>query len=97
MTGIFSISVLMCKTIRAIFTQRALARILIFTVLLAQVCLFQLRINRLIRTNKARQILTDRGEIEIRFVRPADQQMEFLTGILSIDRVNHDTMYAYAE
>ena len=95
MTGIFSISVLMCKTIQDIFTQRALARILIFTVLLAQACPVSAQNKSTDQNNRARQILADRGEIEIRFVRPADQQLEFLTGILSIDRVNQDTLYAY--
>ena len=95
MTGIFSISVLMCKTIRIIFTQWALARILIFTVLLAQVCPVSAQNKSTDQNNMSRQILADRGEIEIRFVRPADRQLEFLTGILSIDRVNQDTLYAY--
>ena len=95
MTGIFSISVLMCKTIRIIFTHRAIVRILIFTVLLAQVCPVSAQNKSTDQNNQARQILTDRGEIEIRFVRPADRQLEFLTGILSIDRVNQDTLYAY--
>ncbi len=95
MTGIFSISVLMCKTVQVNVTKGSLARLLIFTVVLAQACAVSAQNKSTDQNNKARQILADRGEIEIRFVRPADQKLEFLTGILSIDRVNHDTLFAY--
>jgi hypothetical protein len=95
MTGIFSISVLMCKTIRIIFTHRAFARILIFIVLYALVCPVSAQNKSTDQNKQARQILTERGETEIRFIRPADRQLEFLTGILSIDRVIQDTVYAY--
>jgi hypothetical protein len=95
MTGIFSISVLMCKTVQVNVTQGALARILIFTVVFAHACAVSAQNKSTDQNNKALQVLADRGEIEIRFVRPADQQVEFITGILSIDRVNHDTIYAY--
>jgi murein tripeptide amidase MpaA len=95
MTGIFSISVLMCKTVQVNVTKVLLARILIFTVMLVQACVVSAQNKSTDQNNKARQVLADRGEIEIRFVRPADQKLEFLTGILSIDRVNHDTIYVY--
>jgi hypothetical protein len=95
MTGIFSISVLMCKAARKNFTKGALTRILIFTVVLAQTSIVSSQDKATDQNSKARQVLSDRGEIEIRFVRTADQQMEFLTSILSIDRVNQDTIYAY--
>jgi hypothetical protein len=95
MTGIFSISVLMCKTIRANFTLRTLARILTVAVVLVQTGPVSAQNKAAIQMSTARQILTHRGEIEIRFVKPEDMQMEFLTGILSIDRIKYDTIYAY--
>jgi hypothetical protein len=95
MTVIFSISVLMCKTVRINFTRGALARILIFAVLLTHVCTVSAQNKTTDQNIKARQVLAVRGEIEIRFVRPADQNLEFLTGVLSIDRVNQDTLFAY--
>jgi hypothetical protein len=96
MTGIFSISVLMCKTVKGNVTKGPLARILIFAVVLAQACAVSAQIKSTDQHIKAMQVLAQRGEIEISFIMPADQQMEFLTGILSIDRVNHDTLFAYA-
>jgi hypothetical protein len=95
MTEIFSISVLMCKTVQSNSSKGTLARMLIFAVLLAQACNITAQDKSTDQNNAARQVLADRGEIEIRFVRTADQQMEFLTTILAIDRVNHDTIYAY--
>ena len=96
MTGIFSISVLMCKTIRADLPPRMLTRILIFLVMIAQACLVSAQNKAAVQIGNAFQILADRGEIEIRFVKPGDSQMEFLTRILSIDKVINDTVYAYA-
>jgi hypothetical protein len=96
MTGIFSISVLMFKTVQANYIQATLARALIITVLLVQTCHVAAQNKSTDQNYNARLILRDRGEIEIRFVRPVDQPMEFLTGTLSIDRLNQDTIYAYA-
>jgi hypothetical protein len=96
MTGIFSISVLMCKTVQVNVTKGSLARLLIFSVVLAHACTLSAQDKSTDQNNKARQVLADRGEIEIRFVRPADEKLEFFTGILSIDRVNQDTLFAYA-
>ena len=95
MTGIFSISVLMCKTLRLIFTHTAPVCILVFTFILALAGTVCAQNKATDQNFKARQILAERGEIEIRFVKTADMQMEFLTGILSVDRIHHDTLYAY--
>jgi hypothetical protein len=96
MTGIFSISVLMCKTNQVRVTKGHMARILLITVLLAEICAVSAQNKSADQNTKAMQVLTDRGEIEIRFIRPADRQMEFLSGMLSIDRADQDTLYAYA-
>ncbi len=96
MTGIFSISVLMCKSIRADLTPRMPLRILILLVMLVQACLVSAQNKAAINTGNAFRILADRGEIVIRFVKPGDHQMEFLTRILSVDKVINDTVYAYA-
>ncbi len=96
MTGIFSISVLMCKSIRADLTPRMPLRILILLVMLVQACQVSAQNKAAINTGNAIRILADRGEIVIRFVRPGDYQMEFLTRILSVDKVINDTVYAYA-
>jgi hypothetical protein len=85
----------MCKSVQVFPVTRALARILIFTVLILQVCNSPAQNKSTDQNHEARQILADRGEMAIRFVRPADRPLEFLTGIMSIDRVTEDTMYAY--
>jgi hypothetical protein len=95
MTGIFSISVLMCKTVRADSSKRALARLLIFTVLLAQACNVTAQNKSTDQAYIALQVLDVRGEIGIRFVSSGAKQIEFLTRSMSIDKVNQDTVYAY--
>jgi hypothetical protein len=96
MTGIFSISVLMCKSIRAYLTPPIPLRILILLVMLVQACQVSAQNKAAVNTGNAIRILADRGEIVIRFIRPGDYQMEFLTRILSVDKVINDTVYAYA-
>jgi hypothetical protein len=86
----------MCKTIRAGFLPRVLSHLLILLVMLAQTCPVSAQNKSAVQINTSRQILASRGEIEIRFVKPGNLSMEFLTRILSIDRVNDDTVYAYA-
>ncbi len=96
MTGIFSISGLMCKTISVNFTFRALRYVLIFLVMLVPAFPVFAQNKAAAHITDAFQILSERGEIEIRFIKPGDLRMEILTGFLSIDRVIYDTVYAYA-
>jgi hypothetical protein len=43
----------------------------------------------------AEQRLAERGEVIIRFLKPEDKTLDYLTTYLSIDQVNHDTVIAY--
>jgi len=85
----------MCKTVQDTKTHRVLPRILIFSVVLLHAGQLIAQDKSTDLNNIARLILAERGEIQIRFVRPAEQQLEYLTLIMSIDRVNHDTISAY--
>jgi len=96
MTGIFSISVLMCKAVCIKAMHRAATLILIIIVALLQYGYVSAQNKATDQNYQVRQILEDRGEVVIKFVRPSHPGMDFLTHILSIDRVIHDTIHAYA-
>jgi hypothetical protein len=88
MTGIFSISGSMCRSGWSRLT-------LIFAALVVS-CLINAQEKGIELHDLARQRLAERGEVIIRFIRPADRGLDYFTSFLSIDRVCCDSVTAYA-
>jgi hypothetical protein len=88
MTEISSISGLMCKSGRP--------RLYLLFAALVISCLINAQEKGIELHDLAKQRLAERGEVIIRFIRPADRGLDYFTSFLSIDRVCCDTVTAYA-
>jgi hypothetical protein len=85
MTGIFCISVLMCSLLKRF--RRFLALPLCWT---AGILTLHGQ-----AVPKAEKILSERGELVISLKKPAGLSLDSLTMLMSIDRIDHDTITAY--
>jgi hypothetical protein len=86
--GIFSISGLMFRFRKVIFFA--------VTWLLISTCLVSAQEQLLKSTAAAEHYLTERGEVIIRFVKPANVSLGEIATFLSVDEFSHDTITAYA-
>ncbi len=89
MTGIFSISVLMYKALT--HSRRYFA--FFITCMAMALCLEGQETE--LHFRQAEQILSARGELIISFKKPAGISLDSITLMVSIDRIDHDTITAY--
>ena len=82
-TGIFSISASMYKSG------------FILSVMLVFSCAIKAQEKQIALRQLAEERLAERGELIIRFVKPGNLKLDYLTTFLSIDGVKHDTVTAY--
>jgi len=84
----FFISGLMCRSQKVIYIA--------FTWFQVSLCLVRAQEPALKSTAAAEQFLSSRGEVIIRFAKPAHVSLDEITAFLSIDDFRNDTVIAYA-
>lgn len=96
--GIYFISGLMCKYSTTWPWERygLLSRFCLLMILCLPVQVLQAQQERSTEQTKAQDWLKQRGEVIVRFIRPANVPLDLLSTFLSIEGIRNDTVTAYA-